>query len=249
MKKATIAVFALTALALAAPAFGAQLLNDSFSYPDGDVTVASGGLWVRHSGGDGPYIVSGEMVLDLVNSGGGLNDGDVNRAFAARTATDVTYVCFQATVTGNAPSGGGTYIAHFRSSADFIYPGRIYLTSEPALTTFTFGIAATSSGTVTVPWPTALNFGQVYNLVCKYDAATGTSTLWIDPVSEASPSISSTNAVAIGDLIDEYAFRQSSGVDFVNVDNVTVGETFNDVCGGATPTTTTSWGRMKALYR
>lgn len=248
MKKnySVLAVFA--ALLLAAPAFGAVLMSDSFSYPDGDIPTVSGGLWVLHSGTDGPYVVSGEVLLDLVNSAAPIADGDVNRGFAARTATDKVYACFQVRVTGNVP-GSGTYFAHFRSSLDFIYPARVFVMNEPALTSYTIGIAATSAGTITQPWTTALNFGQTYNVVSMYDAATGTSQLWIDPVTEASPSVTSVNAAAVGDVIDEYALRQAGGVNFVYVDNLTVGETFVDVCGGATPTVNTSWGRVKALYR
>jgi hypothetical protein len=245
IKKATTAVLALAALAFALPASGAVLLDEQFSYGDGDIAVVSGGLWSNHSGANNPVVVSQELLVDGINE-----SGDVNRALsAAQSDQATTYACLKVRVDGTTVSGSGEYFAHFRSSVNtFNFRSRVFATSAGA--TFTFGIASTSSGTTpTVPWGVALNFGQVYTVVHSYNAATGESKLWVDPVTEASASVSSSAAVAAGEAIDQYAFRQAGSPVQEYCDDLKVGQTFADVCGGATPTTATSWGRVKALYR
>jgi hypothetical protein len=245
IKKATTAVLAIAALAFALPASGAVLLDEQFTYGDGDIVVVSGALWANHSGAVNPTVVSQELKVDGINE-----SGDVNRNLSgAQSPQATTYACLKVRVDGSTVSGGGNYFAHMRSTANpFNFRSRVFTTDAGA--TFTFGIASTSSGdTPTVPWGVALNFGQVYTVVHSYNAATGESKLWVDPVTEASASVSSTAAVAAGEAIDNYAFRQSGSSVQQFCDDLKVGETFADVCGGATPTTAASWGRVKALYR
>jgi hypothetical protein len=244
MKKATIAILAVAAFAMAAPAFGAVLLDEQFSYGDGDIVVVSG-TWANHSGVVNPVVVGQELKVDGINE-----SGDVNRALSAvQPASATTYACLKVRVDGTVVAGGGNYFAHFRPSANpNNFRSRVFTTDGGAA--FTFGIAATSSGTTpTVAWGSPLNFGQVYTVVHSYNAATGEAKLWVDPVTEASPSVSSAAAAAAGESIDQYAFRQSTSSVQQFCDDLKVGESFIDVCDGATPTTATSWGRVKALYR
>jgi len=246
MKKATIAVLAIAAFALAAPAFGAVLLDEQFSYGDGDIVVVSGGLWANHSGVVNPVVVSQELKVDGINE-----SGDVNRGLSAtQGATATTYACMKVRCDGNTPSSEN-YFAHFRPGATNPNNFRSRVYCFPALGGFTFGLNTTSTSVSSpnIPWPTPLSFGTVYTVVHSYNAATGESKLWVNPVSEASASISSVLATAGGEQIDQYAFRQSSTTIQQFVDDLKVGETFTDVCDGATATTATSWGRVKALYR
>lgn len=246
MKRATLAVLALAAVALAAPVSAAVLLDEPFSYSDGDIVVVSGGLWSVHSGsGTNPQVISGELAVDGINAA-----PDVNRPHAAQAANATTYACLKVRVDGSPVSVGGNYFAHMRPSANpNNFRSRLF-TTDFGGSDFTFGIASTSSGTTpTVPWGSGLTFGVVYTVVHSYNAATGESKLWVNPVTEASPSVSSTALAAAGESIDQYAFRQSTSTVVQYCDDLKVGQSFAEVCDGATPTTSTSWGRVKSLYR
>lgn len=245
MRKATLTIAITAALAVAVPATGAVLLDEQFSYGDGDIVVVSGGLWANHSGVVNPLVVGQELVVDGIN-----NTGDVNRGLsAAQPANAVTYACFTVRCDGSIPSSP-VYFAHFRSSVNtFNFRSRVF--TFPEGSSFTFGLNTTStSGTSPdVSWGVPLVFGQPYRVVHSYNAATGESKLWVDPVSEVSPSISSSVAAAAGESIDQYAFRQASNSIIQTVDDLKVGQTFSEVCDGATPASATTWGRVKALYR
>lgn len=247
MRMATLALAAVVAFATAAPVSAAVLLDEQFPYGDGDIVVVSGGLWQNHSGVVNPTVQSQELSVDGIN-----NTGDVNRALsAAQPANAKTYACLKVRVEGNAPSSAN-YFAHLRPGATNPnnFRSRLYVGEVAGFTSFTFAISATSSGTTPpVYWPTALNFGQVYTVVHSYDAATGEAKLWVNPVSEASASVSSAAGAAAGEIIDQYAFRQSTSTVVQYCDDLKVGQTFEEVCDSATPATATSWGRVKALYR
>jgi hypothetical protein len=248
MKKVTTAVLAVAALAMAVPAFSAVLLDEQFPYADGDIVIVSGGSWANHSGTVNPTVVSQELKVDGINE-----SGDVNRAFAAQANTATTYACMMVRVDGSPVSSGATnYFAHFRSSVNtFNFRSRVFVMNEPGGATFTFGLNTTSTSVSSpnISWGTALTFGQVYTVVHSYNATTGESKLWVNPVTEASASISSSVVAAAGEAIDQYAFRQATTVVQQFVDDLKVGQTFSEACDGATPTTATSWGRVKALYR
>ena len=60
-----------------------------------------------------------------------------------------------------------------------------------------------SSGTTEFPvtnsvWPTALDTNTTYTIVTRYVVATGESTLWVDPASEASASVINGNPLPVG---------------------------------------------------
>lgn len=245
MKKATLAVLALALVAMAAPVSAAVLLDEPFTYADGDIVIVSGAAWANHSGVVNPTVAGQELSVDGIN-----NTGDVNRAFAAQAATATTYACLKVRVDGSPVSVGGNYFAHFTPSANpFNFRSRVFATDFGG-SDFTFGIASSSSGTTpTVPWGAGLTFGVVYTVVHSYNGTTGESKLWVNPVTEASPSISSSAAAAAGEAVDRYAFRQSTATVVEYCDDLKVGQSFAEVCDGATPTTNTSWGRVKSLYR
>jgi len=236
----TAAVLALGLLPAIAGA--AVLLYEPFNYPDGPLNGQGG--WTNHSGVlDQMQVVSGQADV-IMNS----QSEDLNTGYAARGAADKTYVSLTVTVASATSLASGDYFAHFRSSADFVYPGRIYIGPPLAGGEFTFGIRETSSVPI-VWWGSDFSIGSTHQIIAQYDAAAGSATLWVDPVSEASPSIVSP-AGAAGDLIDQYALREGSGtLSEQLVDDIVVGETFGDVISLATPTALTSWGRIKAAYR
>jgi hypothetical protein len=254
MKNATklmTAVLAITALAAASPALAVNLLGEPFSYPDGGIVAVSGGNWANHSGtGTDITIVSGTAQGDMLNA------PDDNRTFAAQGVAAKTFACFKVTIPN---PGAGTvstnYFAHFKDTGTSNFMARVFVAPQGA--TFAFGITAGSSTTPTV-WPTALNYGQSYYVVIDYDAAAGTSDLWVDPTVESDPKVSSSlPAGATGIAVSAFALRESSTQTpagslrwkFI-VDDLGVGTTFSDACySGPTPTKGSTWGRLKAIYR
>lgn len=248
MKKVTLLVAA--ALLAAVPAFGATLMSETFTYPDGDLIVTSGGLWVVHSGGGTPIqTVAGQAFYTWPNS------DDVNRAFAVQSATAKTYACFEVTVGTNTGVGTESYFAHFSDGSSFNFRARTWITAvNPP--NFRFGIT-TSSGSLPAygqVWPVDLILGVTYEVAIAYDATTGVSTLWVNPVGEGSPSISSSTTSSStspeGLQLSAFAMRQNgSGQASFTVDNIEVAQTFDEACPQPTPVETTSFGRIKALYR
>jgi hypothetical protein len=243
MKKVTLLVAA--ALLAAVPAFSAQLLNETFTYADGDLTTTSGGAWVNHSGsGDFIQTIGGEIEL---NQGAGSRE-DAHRDYTAPAGK--VYACFEVRHTNTDVPPFDTYFAHFRPTANpFNFRSRIWVAPDGGATSWTLGLSATSASNAQVYWGSALAFGQTYRVVHSYDPADGSTQMWINPVSEASASITHTDAAAGGEVCDGYAFRQSGGTSTTRIDNLTVGDSFADVCDGATPTSSSSWGRLKTLYR
>lgn len=248
MKKVTLLVAA--ALLAAMPAFGAQLLNEPFSYPDGDLTTVSGGVWVAHSGAGNKPIQVTSGTIRLEQSGG--SGEDVHTAFAQQPVNSKTYACFNLIVEGPGfPAISSNYFAHFRTDGNFNFRARTFVTPATAGGDFTVGID-TDDSSVDAVWGTDLSYLTPYRIVISYDDATNTAELWVDPVSEASAKIvSSDGAVNVGvDALDRFSFRQDSvGETWQIIDDLTVGQAFADVCDGATPTSTSSWGRLKTLYR
>jgi hypothetical protein len=71
--------------------------------------------------------------------------------------------------------------------------------------------------------------------------------MWVNPVSEASPSVTCLLAnIKTGILVSGFALRQSLGAGST-FDDITAGDTF---CPGeVVPTTNSTWGAVKSDYR
>jgi len=242
MRKTAIALLALGLAVAASPAGAVSLMSETFTYPDGVLTTVSGGNWVNHSG-TGTFIPVASGAVTVAHGSGSRED--VNRSFGAQGATATTYACFQVTV----PDPGGAvttaYFAHFKDTGTINFAGRVFVVASGA--GFTFGLAATSS-TVTTTWPVTLNYGQQYTVAVSYDAAAGSSQLWVDPTSSGSPSISAGGG-ATGTDVSAFALRQAGGNTVQVIDNIQVGTSFDDTCPSPTPAHNTTWGRVKTLYR
>ena len=222
-------------LALASTASAQVLVTDDFSYTG--ALTANG--WTAHSGAGNKAIQSNGAVATLDFSSG--SGEDVNLAFAPLAANDDVYASFVLNVpSGNPvnPDNNGSYFAHFKD-ASFGFRGRFGLLSPAASGDFQVAINASSSslggGGV---WPSDLLFDTNYTIVISYDAATGESKLWVDPVDASSASVAHTGTA--GTLIESIALRQAADhTGFITVDDVVVGNTFLDVvpctnCAAAT---------------
>lgn len=252
MRKVTLCLASLALLAIAVPAMAASFWNETFSYADGNLALApsvSGGVWANHSGSTGTdiQVIGGEAVGNMANS------PDDNRLFPAQSNTAKTYACFGVMIPQPAGVLTSAYFAHFKDSGTFNFGSRVYV--APSGNTFTFGVSLGSCASPCAPtlWPTALNYGQWYTVAIMYDAGNGIAQLWVDPVTEASPSIThntySGTTPQTGFQLSAFALRQSTSNFYFHVDNIQVGSAFGDLCPNATPANNTTWGRLKAIYR
>lgn len=259
-----ILVLGLASLALSAPVSAVTLVSEGFPYANGGLVANSGGNWLTHSGAGGIDVtmVSGRAVCNMANA------PDDNRAFTPQSATTPIYTCFEVTV----PDPGGipklVYFQHLKETGTTIFVARVYVApldfTAPADSGWTFALSHSStSGTVgVVRWSsTSLVYGQNYRIVTKYDPATATSTMWLNPADESSSSVSQTGTTAT--QMVAVALRQSSTAAGVpvgstptgntnwtaSVDNLGVGTTFDEACYQVTPTRGVTWGQVKTIYR
>ena len=258
MKKivTTLLALCLAATTFAALANAGSLLTEPFSYSDGDLTLASAGLWATHSGtGTDIQVVSG------IASGSMTQAPDDNRLLSgAPTATDKTYACFLVRIPAPSVTLVCNYFAHFMVNST-TFRSKVFVT--PLGNSFTFGVSVTANAAGSPPappasplgatWATALNYDEWYTVVIDYDAATGVSDLWVNPSDESSTRITATDAGAASGTLTAFGLRQSStsGAAFAwDVDNISVGTTFADACTGyPTPAARSTWGRIKSMYR
>jgi hypothetical protein len=256
--KTIVTILALGALlVMAAPAFAADILNETFTYANGAL-VPNGG-WATFSGSGTDIQVVGGKILGI-----NTNAPDDAKTFAARDTFNCTYACFQVTIPTPAttPVVNG-YFAMFKDAGTSNFVSRLFVlpvTGQP--TKFTFGISLSSVSTTILPtpWPTALNFDTPYWIVISYCPATKVATLWVNPVNAASPSVTMGTAAVMTKLnVSSFAFRQSAtgspntgsvSWSFL-VDNLGVGSSFNDACiySGITPAAGSTWGQIKRTYR
>ena len=206
----------LCALLISALSFGQVLVSEDFSYPDGSL-VPNGG-WSTGSGNAGDLLIaSGQAVVQhgtpsedarigFTVSGDNVYyalDFSVDDLGAPYTGTDNEYfshVDFRARLSVGPPTGGGDY---------------------------TVGIGSSSAGQAI--WATDLTYGTTYRAVVRYDQVQGQAELWIDPVNSGSTSILGNMDAPTS--VDSFDLRQSdsSENETVRVDDLMIGETFDDV--------------------
>ena len=226
------------------------LLDETFTYADGDLTNVAAPLWNYHSGGGTPTtalnVVGGQAFINQndATSGG----GDANRLLSSTfdPATDNTSaiyvgftVNFSALPFNSGASTAGSYFAHLKSSAANEFYGRIGANQEGAAPgTFRLAITTESwpaTGAGTVEFGQDLSLGINYLVVMKYDLSTDQATLWVDPTSEASTSVVSTDAPSYAaGVISAFALRQgtsnSTGAPGdIFVDDLKVATSFGEV--------------------
>lgn len=222
--------FLLFALFIASISFGQVIVSENFNYPDGSL-VPNGG-WANTSGTAGDFLVqSGKAVVQH-----GTPSEDVEIAFSSVTG-DI-YAGFDFSVDDLGAPYVGTdneYFAHFsfRAEMDIVEPSgsgdySVGITSDPSVAEAT--------------WATDLTFGVTYRAIIKWDQVNGIAQLWIDPVNEASTSISGLPDGPT--TVTSFDLRQSdsSENETVRVDDLMIGQTFNDVLVYAPPACGVSFG-------
>ncbi|PWK18976.1 T9SS type A sorting domain-containing protein [Xanthomarina spongicola] len=221
MKKIYFLLFALMITSLS---FGQVIVAEDFSYPDGSL-VPNGG-WTTGSGTAGDLLVSsGQAVVQH-----GTPSEDARKSFTSVSGDIYFALDFSVDDLGAAYVGtDNEYFAHVNFNAR--------LTVGPGTSggDYTVGIKSSSAGQPTW-WATDLTYGQTYRAVVRYDQDLGLAQLWIDPANAGSTSVSGTEDGA--NSIDSFDLRQSdsSENETVRVDDLMIGQTFDDVLVYATPT-------------
>lgn len=242
MRKTATTFVAMALIAMAAtPSFATVLMSEGFAYSNGNL-VPNGG-WANHSGtGTDIQVTAGRAVGDMASA------PDDNKSFTAQTASAKTYYCLEVVIPSIVGAPRLNYFAHLKDTGTINFAGRLGV--APSGSTFTFALGSTAFTTPT-NWGTALSYDTNYRVVVSYNASTGTSEMWVNPANELSTKVTSTGTA--GFLISAFAMRESNtGTGTLwkfSVDNVGVGNTFDEACSQFTPAKSPTWGQVKVIYR
>ena len=252
----TLGLLALAATA-ATPAFAVNLFSDGFAYPNGNL-VPNGG-WANYSGANVDIQVSAGRA-----TGGAIGNpgNDDHRLFAIQPLTGRTYACFIANIPAFVGVPKAIYFAELKDAGAANLVSRVYVVNLPA-GGVTFGIShgSTTATQGLTRWTAPISFNTDYTLVINYDPVNHTSTLWVNPANEFSPSVTDANAAIAALAVQGFGLRQSNvastlPAEFTGtadwnwvVDNLGVGTTFDDACARPTPTSKSTWGAVKSIYR
>jgi len=252
-----LALLALTAI-VAPRAQATSLFADGFAYPNGN--LVPNGTWANYSGANVDVQVVGGRA-----TGGAITNpqNDDHRLFAVQPTTSKTYACFIVNIPPIAGAPKPIYFAELKDAGAANLVSRLYVVSTPA-GGFTFGIShsSTSSTVGLTAWPSALSFNTDYTVVINYDPVAHSSTLWVNPANEFSPSVTDVNVAIAALAVQGFGLRQSNAASALpagtfpgtvdwnwSVDNLGVGTTFDDACARPTPTVHSTWGAVKSIYR
>ena len=242
MKKALFALAALICSSLMATA--QSYLIENFGYANGPLVGAAGSTWSNHSGTVGTLIVTNGSLF-INQAGITASREDANRLLSLTFAPDLNannsdnflYSSFTVNFSALPNNSTGSYFGHFKSSAANEFYARIGANlTNAAAGTLRVAIANETWPTAAI-YPQDLNIGTTYTLVSRHNVDTGESTLWVNPLTELSTSVTALDPRSFSGAINAYALRQgTSGTapalgepgDLL-IDNLLVGRTFADV--------------------
>ncbi len=195
-------VAAGVSIAAGASVAQAQLFTDGFNYPNGDLTTVSGGTWVVQNSGTPAIQVANDAVLINQPSFSSPSNERVAAALGttySATGTDkAVFASFDATWSKLPVSTTGSYFFNFSVSTanTTTFYGRIGANlNNAAAGSFRVATAnANWSKVNAIGFPEDLSLGVAYKIVIKYDLTTRDTTLWINPSSELSTSVTATDA-------------------------------------------------------
>jgi uncharacterized protein YdeI (BOF family) len=194
----------------------APISNENFDYGNtpGNLTAASGDLWIPHSaGGTNPiqYVTSSLSFTGYASSGmagsatfGGSGEDDHLMIPDQATGGDVFY----AALVNIASAQAGDYFMHFWNAA-FVYPARLF--AKDVVGALQFGIATDTSATVY--GTTNYAYNTTYLVVAKHNQGTGDSTLYVlDSCQTSEPTTPLATATDTpGSPVSGIAIRQGGG--------------------------------------
>lgn len=249
MKKLLLTL--ITIVACATTGRGALAFSDTFNYSDGGIVTNSAGVWVQNTGTANSMLASNQQ---LIVSSSRTEDiaASLGSTYMTNGSTAALYVSFALKCTA-LPGTAGAYFTHFTGPNTFgalsghrariwasttnFAAGRLAYSTNFMLSILNSTNAIAGNAQV----PTELTTNKTYTIVVRYELATMTAKLWIDPTAETDPSTTGTDFPV--DLYDtangvvnvtSYSFRQASGEGTMLIDNLKVGTQFNDVAGNNT---------------
>jgi endonuclease/exonuclease/phosphatase family metal-dependent hydrolase len=208
----------------------ALLLYEPFAYTDGPLVSVSGGTWTTHSGTNGQIgVISGRVDLRVPDT------EDVNALVLGQPYPATTNVILYASFTVNyssLPTANGAYFIHFKGTGTAVQRAKVYaLTAGAGVGQYRFGLA-NGANTAAIATAASFNTNVDYRIYVRYVVSNATSTLWVNPTNEASPSITATDIVSPPGTITSLALRQDTGIGVLQIDDLQVGTSFADVYTG-----------------
>jgi hypothetical protein len=205
------------------------LMADDFGYADGSIVLNSAPLWLTHSAGangtNETQIIGGKLFLTNNAS------EDINRWFTnapvLNTSGQLIYTRYLLNLSQLPTANGvGEYFTHVYGFSG-AFRARVFASTNGAAPG-KFRLAISVSSFTPVQFPQDLSPNQSYVVISRYNSATGESALWVDAASETSQNVSATDTAS---TITAYgiAFRQSTGIGSMSIDDLVVGSTFADV--------------------
>ena len=245
--------------------------SDDFNYNDGPVAQPTASVsnpastWFANTGsaaGKEIVVATNTLIVTGVTRTEDMEHTLVGFPYPTNGPVTALYSSYTLNCQG-LPTASGTYFSHFTGTNGFQngppnlsgFRARVFASNTNLVTgayagvgQFFIGIVNSgvssnnvSLGNTNYCWPTPLSTNTTYTIVTRYVLATGTSTLWVNPVTEGSASVTDTNLLPSEPLtaaptngvlaIDCYGFRQASGGPTVVVDSLRIGTIFADVAG------------------
>jgi hypothetical protein len=222
-----VVILAVAALATL-QAHATVLMYDTFTQADGDLVghtpdVPGSGAWYTFSGANPLVTVGNKAIVDENQS------QDDGYTYGGTHTADALYG--SAVINLSTAPSGTTYFMAFHQDATTFYAGKIFAVSD-GLGGFQLGCSY-GANSVQSPLSASLSLNTDYTIAFEQDSTGGISNqtmrVWINPVSEGSPSLLATDGSAFVDDLNAIALRQSGGEGVIAVDNLKIGTSFADV--------------------
>jgi hypothetical protein len=227
MKKTLLTLIALAGAASLAQA--TPIVNEPFSYADGDLTAVSGGVWTNHSG-SGAITVSGEKAVLSQGLGEDVSAGLPGGPYTSTTALYAGFVVNFSTL----PLGTGGYFWHYRDTGTSNFRARVFATTSGTTTPDTYRVGIANGGNTPVVIPKDLPLNQDVKLVVRIVNG-NTCTLWINPTAgedlsgDRADGTDTTSAVNLHSVCLRQSTSSGNGMGVLTLDNLVIGTDFLDV--------------------
>ena len=216
------------------------LLADDFNYTTfllpNALLQADGSPWLHGSGAtsyelqvtNGVCYLNSSLVEDLAAP---LTNGPFASSNAVVLYSGYTVKC----TTLPTQSGANSYFAHFKDSlTGSTFRAKVFAeTNGAAAGMFRIGVA--NNGNASTQFPLDLAVGTAYTVVTRYSSGTGEATLWVNPSTESSSSVTGTDALQTTP-VGHYALRQDTGFGQIELGKLKVATSFNEVLPITAPT-------------
>ncbi len=205
------------------------LINEPFAYADGTQLTDFSTPWVTHSGTGSQTVVNdGKVSLAQTNDEDFSHEFESGAIFGPNSGV-ILYASFKVQFS-TPPSSGGDYFAHYKDDGTFNFRSRVFASAQGAPSgQFRIGVAnGAGSVSTNALHPTFLSTNVTYTVVTRFNVGTEETTLWINPTSEGSASVTATDSAAPITLF-AFALRQAGGIGILTLDDLKVGTQFTDV--------------------